>query len=373
MGPIPVILRPILKSRPWGGRRLGDRFGKPMPPDENIGESWELVDLPPDESVVSGGPMAGRTLRALMHEWRDGLLGAVQPIGGRFPLLVKFIDARQNLSIQVHPRFRGPQGQSETGQLAEPGCARPKSEAWYIVEADPGAELFIGLRPGITREDVRAAAGTEALVGLLRRWPAKAGRCYYVPGGTPHAIGAGVLLAEIQTPSDTTYRLYDWGRRDAAGRPRDLHVSEALAELDDGIAPAAIAQPRRHVSSVLSTATRAVSSEHFTVEIVRLVADACEPIAFGDAVVWVIVSGAGTARAGGTACPFRAGDVMLLPAGISEAMVTATSDCTWLEVKIPIRSRLAEYSRPPPDEVSRADGVVRLGVPGRPGGAAADH
>ncbi len=364
---MPVILRPIVKARPWGGRRLAELFKKGSAGSEPAGESWELVDLPPDESVVAAGPLAGRTLRALMHEWGEALMGGVQAVDGRFPLLVKFIDARESLSIQVHPGF---QARAQAAGAPEPvvgAAARPKSEAWYILEAADGAELYIGLAAGVTRDDVRRAAGTGAIVELLRRWPARPGRCFYVPGGTPHAIGAGVVLAEIQTPSDTTYRLYDWERRDATGRPRDLHVDQALAALEYGTDPALIAQPRRHVSSVLSTATRAVACEHFTIEVVRMIADVSEPIAFGDVVVWVILSGQGAATCAAGACPFTAGDVMLLPAGIKDAVVRTEADCVWLEVKIPVRSSLAGYARPAPERAERRGGTVPLTRPGRPG------
>lgn len=233
--PYPLVFEPILKEKVWGGSRLRD-LGKSIPEGVRIGESWELADL--QSTSVSGGGggdarsrivnggLAGRTLADAMALWDHDLLGPARPTAqGGFPLLVKFLDARENLSVQVHP--------SPGYAAAHPEC-HLKTECWYIVEADAGAELYVGLTPGLTREALAGKVEDGSLVNDLIAVPAVPGDCHTLPSGTCHALGAGVLVAEIQTPSDTTFRIHDWGR---AGR--ELHVQAALECIDLGPAPPA--------------------------------------------------------------------------------------------------------------------------------------
>jgi mannose-6-phosphate isomerase len=203
-------LEPILRPMPWGEER------------------WLASDLPGAESQVAGGPFAGRSLRALMLTRPAELMGPVLPAeGGRFPLLWKFIQARERLSLQVHP-------DAEAARRLG-GGARPKTEAWCVLGADPDAELVLGLRAGVGRAELAAAlhaAGAgdaRALEALLQRLPARAGDFVYLPAGLLHALGGGILLAELQQASDTTYRAHDWGRLGPSGQPRALHRAEALA------------------------------------------------------------------------------------------------------------------------------------------------
>lgn len=226
MTPAAVVLEPILKARPWGGAALA-RWGKALPADVLIGESWELSDLPGDESRVARGPLRGHTIRELMSEWGRHLLGDCAPVAGRFPLLVKLLDAADNLSVQVHPR---PRDVIDQGSGVNSGSPYPavKHECWFVLEALPGAVLYAGLLPGITAAELSDALGTARIVELLARREVRAGDCFYLPSGTLHALGAGILVAEVQTPSDVTYRAYDWERRDSAGRARELHLSESL-------------------------------------------------------------------------------------------------------------------------------------------------
>ena len=160
--PIPVTFEPIFKPKPWGGRKLADVLSKPLPPDERIGESWELVSLPENESRVREGPLAGTPIGDLVKAWGTDLYGGASLADGRFPLLIKFLDAREPLSVQVHPK---PAKDDRGGW--RPGI---KHEAWYIIAAEPGSELFIGLKPGVTHADVVKAADTPAMADLLQRW-----------------------------------------------------------------------------------------------------------------------------------------------------------------------------------------------------------
>ncbi len=233
--PYPLVLDPILMAKVWGGRRL-ERFGKHLPPGKMIGESWEVADLA--ETSVSGGgggaarssiangPLAGRTLHHALEEWKTDLLGSAAPTSdGSFPLLVKFLDARENLSVQVHP--------SPAYASAHPE-AYLKTESWFVLDAAPGSVIYKGIKPGVTRESFAARIADGTVVSDLIAVPAVAGECHTLPSGTCHALGAGVLVAEVQTPSDTTFRVYDWGRTG-----RELHVEQSLECIDFGPAPAA--------------------------------------------------------------------------------------------------------------------------------------
>ena len=217
----PLVLEPRYDERPWGGRRLATHLGKQLPGALRIGESWETTGV----ARVVNGPLAGTTLQELVERDPIGLLGergrvASQPFGD-FPLLAKFIDAEETLSVQVHPDDEG----------AAPLGQRGKTEAWHILDATAESFLITGFQEPVTPERVRLALERAEIGTLLERLPVSAGDTVIVPAGTVHAIGAGVLLYEIQESSDLTFRLYDWGRRDQHGRPRQLHVEEALAAL----------------------------------------------------------------------------------------------------------------------------------------------
>ena len=246
-------------------------------------------------------------------------MGHVQLVEGRFPLLIKFLDAAQSLSVQVHPT---------------------KHEAWYVLAADPGGIVYHGLEPGINAETFREAMLTGRIEGVLRRIVVKPGRCYYLPSGTAHALGAGVLVAEIQTPSDITYRAYDWGRIDPkTGRPRELHLEQAIECIDfDHPAPRPM-QERSHVASTWTAVTRLVTCPSFTIEKVRTAEGARQQIPYGEPVVWVILDGQGLIEwgRGGEPTPFRPGNVLLLPAELpAEACVQVTAAAQWLEVTVPV-------------------------------------
>jgi mannose-6-phosphate isomerase len=220
----PLKFTPIVKPLPWGGRKLETLFSKVLPDWLPCGESWEVVDLPEDQSVVAEGPMAATSLSSLVKTRSDELLGEAELLMGRFPLLFKLIDATQTLSVQVHP------DEEAAGRIG--GGARPKTEAWYILQADPGAVLYLGLKEKIGREELRAALQAGTVGDLLNAVEVQAGDFIYLPSGSLHAIGSGILLAEIQQASDTTYRVFDWNRMGLDGKPRQLHVEEALESIN---------------------------------------------------------------------------------------------------------------------------------------------
>ena len=320
--PLPVAFEPLFKPKPWGGERLATLLGKRLPAGEPIGESWELVSLPGHESRVRDGPLAGRTLADLVQLWGPDLLGDAPLIDGRFPLLIKFLDARENLSVQVHPKpdKRG----------GPPGL---KHEAWYIVHADPGSKLYIGLKPRVGPADVARVANTPAMVDVLRTWPAQPGQCYYLPSGTLHALGAGVVVAEIQTPSDVTYRAYDWDRTDAAGRPRELHLAQALANIRYDVTDEMIAQPPTPLVSPAGHAIRLATCERFTLDLLETIPDIFSPT--GVMRIWIILAGTLQMACAPSAATFTPGDVILIPASCGPLRITPTPAFRCLDVTVP--------------------------------------
>jgi mannose-6-phosphate isomerase len=218
----PLAFEPIFIERMWGGRRLKSEFHKKLPPQKRIGESWEIVDRPEAQSVVSDGPLRGKTLHELWSQGRWEIFGEV-PDSPRFPLLVKILDAHEKLSLQVHP------AENVASRLG----GEPKSEFWYVAAADPDAEVFVGFREPITRDRFEERSRQGTLVDHVHRITVRAGNAVFLPAGRIHAIGAGNLLIEIQQNSDTTYRAFDWNRTDpATGTKRDLHVEQAIQCID---------------------------------------------------------------------------------------------------------------------------------------------
>ena len=218
----PVKFKPIFKERIWGSDRLKKLFGKDLPPHSKIGESWELADLPDDCSRITGGPWTDMTLRQLLDEHGQQFGFTAEQCRFPFGLLIKFLDANDVLSVQVHP-------DADTCKLFP--NARLKTECWYVLAAEPESVIYRGLKPQIGRKQVETALKDGNLQDLMAVYPAKTGDFHYLPAGTIHALGAGVVVAEIQTPSDSTYRLYDWNRRDAQGRSRQLHIEQALTSI----------------------------------------------------------------------------------------------------------------------------------------------
>jgi mannose-6-phosphate isomerase len=220
----PLKFKPIYKERIWGGNLHKTVLGAPVPAESKIGESWEICDRPEENTVVVNGPLAGMTLRALIEKYPEALLGPGGKPSQRFPLLIKFIGAQDRLSLQVHPR-------DEYAQAHHPG-ELGKTEMWYILENQPGAELLIGFKKPQSLAEVKVAVMENRFEQLVNAARVKPDDAFFLPAGRVHGIGAGVLLAEIQENSDVTYRVYDYGRRDEKGQPRALHIDQALAVMD---------------------------------------------------------------------------------------------------------------------------------------------
>lgn len=217
----PLTFEPIFMERIWGGRRLESLYGKRLPVAARIGESWEIVDRPEAQSIVAAGPWRGRTLHELWVECREQVFGCSLAQSERFPLLIKLLDAREKLSLQVHP---------PADVAAELG-GEPKTEFWYIAEADPGAELYAGLKRHSSRTMVENALASGTFEELVHRIAVRAGDAMFLPSGRIHALGAGIVLVEIQQNSDTTYRVFDWNRAGPDGARRELHIEESLRSI----------------------------------------------------------------------------------------------------------------------------------------------
>lgn len=320
----PLRFEPILKELIWGGRRLGTVLNKPLGAGSRYAESWEVSDHRDDVSRVADGPLAGTSLRDLIRDRGEELLG--EGVGPReqFPLLVKYIDAHQVLSVQVHPDDeRGKRLANDNG----------KTETWVVLHSEPGSVIYAGLRDGVTRRDFARALEAGEVEPLLHRFDARPGDCILIPAGTVHAIGAGVLLAEIQQMSDATFRVHDWGRVGPDGQPRTLHPAEALESTDFEAGPVSpiAARPERIAGG---TRERLARSPFFALERLRL--DGPAPV--GDGRRFTILLGlSGTAdvvHEGGTT-PLGFGETLLLPASLRVCRVAPRGEAEVLTCVVP--------------------------------------
>lgn len=217
----PLSFTPIFQERIWGGRKLEELFRKNIPEGRRIGESWEIVDRAEAQSIVRNGPLADRSLHDLWVNFRQEIFGQISD-RPRFPILIKLLDAREKLSLQVHP----PEG------VAESLGGEAKTEFWYVTKAEPAAKIYVGLQETTTPEQFEHALRSGALPECVHVIPVKQGQAMFLPSGRLHAIGAGNVLVEVQQNSDTTYRVFDWDRLDQTGQPRSLHMEEALQCID---------------------------------------------------------------------------------------------------------------------------------------------
>ncbi|NDC53888.1 MAG: class I mannose-6-phosphate isomerase [Planctomycetia bacterium] len=320
----PLLLEPVYRRYLWGGRRFATELGRDLPPGDDFAESWELVDRPgDDQSVVAAGPLAGRTLGDLVRGSGHDLLGRHAGLAA-FPLLFKFLDARRDLSVQVHP------DDERAAKLVPPD--RGKTEAWYVVDAEPGSRIYAGLASGIGRDDLAAAIRAGRCAEVLHSFEPRSGDCVFIPAGTVHAIGSGLLVAEIQQSSDVTYRLFDWNRAGPDGLPRPLHV-EAGVEAVTRFGPVVPVVPQHTVDPAVD---RLVTCAFFTFDEVRPARtweiggdDACHVLAVLEGTV--ILEGRWHLPAVGR------GRTLLLPAAIGRQVVTvaAGQNAKLLHVALP--------------------------------------
>jgi len=317
----PLTFQPIFKERVWGARNLARLYRKPLPPNVPIGESWEIVDRAEDMSVIANGALAGRTLRWLMEEHRPALLGSAQAPGGRFPLLVKILDAEDRLSLQVHP---------PAGIAARLG-GEPKTEMWYVADARPGAELFVGLRRGTSRAEFEQRIQDGTLADCFHRIRVKRDDVMFLPSGRVHALGAGNVMFEVQQNSDTTYRVFDWNRPGLDGQPRELHVEQSLACIDFTDFEPTLVSVEWNAQGSLKV-RRLVTDALFTVDEVRSSRPVTFPVTAGTATMLGVLDGSLDVQGGGEAVTVPAGGFCLLPACLKEPVIGLHEDTAILRV-----------------------------------------
>jgi mannose-6-phosphate isomerase len=328
MSPIslyPLRFKPLLRQLIWGGRRLGTVLHKPIGDESDYAESWELSDYHEQVSVVLDGSLAGVTLRDLVRSRGNELLGKALGPRDQFPLLVKFIDAHQSLSVQVHP-------DDETGRrLANDNG---KTETWVILDAEPGSLIYAGLKQGVGRDEFASALVAGTVEHLLHSFEPTPGDSILIEAGTVHAIGAGVLLAEIQEMSDATFRIYDWGREGPDGKPRPLHFREAMESIDFDRGPVNPISPVALPIAGGGTRERLARSPYFAIERLTLVQPA--PVGAADRFTIVMgLKGTSIVEHGGARVPLEFGQTLLLPAAIEQCEIAPRGEATLLTCVVP--------------------------------------
>jgi mannose-6-phosphate isomerase len=296
--PAPIVFEPIFMDRVWGGRRLETHFGKRLPTHGRIGESWELVDRQEAQSVVHAEPLRGKTLHELWTKYREDVFGTRVPDATRFPLLFKMLDARERLSLQVHPPEHAAAGLG----------GEPKTEMWYILDTYGKADIYAGLRTGVMREDFESALRAGSVHETVHRIEVASGDCIFIPSGRIHAIGTGNVIIEVQQNSDTTYRVFDWNRVGLDGKMRALHVAESMQSIDfDDAEPALQAADGETL----------VECPYFRVQKWELTGPR-EGAAAGDFAVITVLGGAVRCAS----LVFHPGDFFLIPASLEDRMVS---------------------------------------------------
>lgn len=311
----PLKFEPIYKQRIWGGRTLERMFSRKLPADVKIGESWEIADLPNDKSVIANGELVGQTLAQAIQSYPEQITG-IPGFSGRFPLLIKLLDAKDILSVQVHP---------DADTCIRTGKGEPKTECWYIISARGDAFIYKGLKKGVDKKRFAEAIGNGSVADMLAKVPVRPGECHFLPAGTPHSIGAGLLIAEIQTPSDTTYRVFDFNRVDDAGNARQLHIAEALESIKFEASPDELA---------VTTVGRLVDCEFFKIDKGHQLENCEALLSPGRMKTMIFLSGAGIIeRADGNIVAFTAGDTLLIGAAY-EGVIRSEGDTRYLTVTI---------------------------------------
>ena len=318
--PYPMKLSPVLKNALWGGKRLSTRWGKGVC-GEAVAETWELSVREAERNVITNGALCGQTVNEALQN-NPGFLGISQE-NARFPLLIKFIDAEQTLSVQVHP---------DDDYAARVEHDSGKNEMWYIVEADEGAEIVYGLKQGITPEDFRRAVTENRIREVLNFHPVHAGECYYIPAGLVHAIGGGILIAEIQQNSDLTYRVYDYDRIGADGKPRELHREKACDVSRPMSGEEILA--KRYAGRRAGEEDSLAHSDYFCV---RHRSSTAERSYRGTVdqncfVHLLCLSGEGLLCTDGETITLSRGESVFLPAGLGD--YTVSGELTWLESSV---------------------------------------
>ncbi|WP_321318532.1 type I phosphomannose isomerase catalytic subunit [Labilibaculum sp.] len=320
----PLKFTPILKDKIWGGNKLKTVLNKDFSPLPNAGESWEISGVEGDISVVSNGFLAGNNLEELIEIYMGDLVGdhVYENFGIEFPLLIKFIDANDVLSIQVHP---------DDELSKERHNAYGKTEMWYVIEADKGSELIVGFNQNISKEEYLAKLKEGKLEEILNNAPVKEGSCFFIPAGRVHAIGKGILLAEIQQTSDVTYRIYDFNRTDDAGNPRELHTELAVDAIDYSFEK----KYETSYQTEINKTSELVRCPYFTTNILEFdKAQEKDYIELDSFVIYMCLEGEMIITCGEDSLTVEKGESVLIPAIINNLTLTPKTKTKILEVYI---------------------------------------
>jgi len=318
----PLKFHPIFKERVWGGRNIERLFKKRLPETIPVGESWEISDRPGDISEIANGPLAGKTLRWLMEQQQKELLGTAKAPEGKFPLLIKILDAQEKLSLQVHP----------PAERARELGGEPKTEMWYIADATPEADLYVGLKRGTTRSAFEQAIAEGTVANCVHRVSVKAGDVMFLPSGRLHAIGAGNVIFEIQQNSDTTYRVFDWNRAGTDGKPRELHVKESLASINfEDFEPRLIGS--QYSRNLVMKVRYLVDNNLFRVDATQVKRNQRFYIRSESVQIIGVLKGTLTFSANGQEVPAGAGEFLLLPAALDKVTVIAGNQAEYLHIQ----------------------------------------
>ena len=320
--------KPLIKRARWGGRRLGSLLNKPIGDESDYAESWEIADHGADQSIVTSGEFGGWTLSKLLAAHGERVLG--YPLADQFPLLIKFLDANDRLSLQVHPN-------DELARASDP-TENGKTEAWVILAAEPGSLLYSGLKTAIDRAAFEKAINSESLADVLHTIDVSVGDCVFIPAGTVHAIGEGIVLGEIQQQSDITYRIHDWGRLGTDGKPREIHVEQSLLCTDFERGPVDPVDPTTISESANQRHELLVESEYFVIER-RICSEPCDIETDGRFRIVMMLSGSAELAGRDEAIPLRIGSTVLIPAELDRVVIRPDTECTWLESSVPQRFR----------------------------------
>ncbi|TCK66797.1 mannose-6-phosphate isomerase type 1 [Winogradskyella wandonensis] len=317
----PLKFKPILKDKIWGGEKLSKYLNKPSKSTQ-VGESWEISDVDGDTSIVTNGPLKGQSLKTLLENYQSHLMGEknYQRFGNKFPLLIKFIDAKQDLSIQLHPNDR---------LAAERHDSFGKTEMWYVMQADEDSNLIVGFNQKVTPEKYLQHLEYKTLTEILNFDKVKKGDTYFIEVGRVHAIGAGVLLAEIQQTSDITYRVYDWDRVDSDGNSRELHNDLAIDAIDFNMKN----DFRVTYNKTQNQSNAMVNCQYFTTNYIKLDSELQKKNNFDSFIIYICVEGQMEIHTSSGKEIIKKGETMLLPASIKTYTINA-SKAELLEVYV---------------------------------------
>ncbi len=318
-----IKFNPILKEKIWGGEKLVSQLNKKSK-SNNVGESWEISDVEGDTSIVSNGELAGKSLKELIGNYKESLVGGkvYKQFGEKFPLLIKYIDAKEALSIQLHPH----------DDLAkERHNSFGKTEMWYVMQADEKANLIVGFKKDSDKSEYLEHLEDKSLLEILNVDEVSKGDVYFIPTGRIHAIGAGVMLAEIQQTSDITYRIYDWDRQDSEGNYRELHTEQALDAIDY------VAQEKYYTDydKSVNQSSEIVSCPYFTTNVLPVNGNVTVTNQEDSFKIFMCVDGEVAFSGNGQSEILKYGETLLVPANVKEFTISSENNSEVLEVYIP--------------------------------------